>query len=130
MVSTQKTLQRILVAEDEKPMARALEIKLSKAGFKVEVAYDGEDALQRIQKNGGKSFDLIILDLVMPKKDGFEVLTALKAAKIKTPVIVTSNLSQEEDAKRAKALGARDYFIKSNTPITEITAYVRKFLKT
>lgn len=115
--------KRILIAEDEKPMANALGLKLRSAGFETTLVYDGESAISAVQAS---PFDLLILDLVMPKKDGFFVLTELKKLKITTPVIISSNLSQEEDIKRAKELGARDYFIKSDTTLAEIVEKVKQ----
>ena len=109
--------KKILIAEDEKPMANALGLKLRSAGFETTLVYDGEAAVEAAKKT---SFDLIILDLVMPKKDGFSVLAELNRLNIAIPVIVSSNLSQDEDIKRAKELGARDYFIKSDTTLAEI----------
>src|SRR3989339_1708751 len=114
--------KRILIAEDEKPMASALGLKLTSAGFEITLVYDGEAAVEAAKKT---PFDLIILDLVMPVKDGFYVLEELKRLKIATKVIVSSNLSQEEDIKRAKELGASDYFIKSDTPLAEIVEKVK-----
>jgi len=121
-----KKTKKILVADDETSMAKALDLKLSRAGFEVSVAHDGETAFDLAQKN---TFDIILLDLVMPKLDGFSVLQKLKEADIKTPVIILSNLSQEEDEKRVKGLGALDFFVKSNTPIVEIVEKVKKMLE-
>lgn len=115
--------KRVLIAEDEKPMATALGLKLRSIGFETTQVYDGESAISAAQKI---PFDLILLDLVMPKKDGFFVLAELKKLKITIPVIVSSNLSQEEDIKRAKELGARDYFIKSDTTLAEIVEKVKQ----
>ncbi|MEK9143005.1 MAG: response regulator [Patescibacteria group bacterium] len=115
--------KRILIAEDEKPMANALGLKLRSAGFETTLVYDGESAIASVRAS---SFDLILLDLVMPKKDGFFVLAELKKLKIATPVIVSSNLSQEEDIKRARELGARDYFIKSDTTLAQIVEKVKQ----
>lgn len=115
-------LKKILIAEDEKPMANALGLKLRSAGFEVELVYDGESAVSAAQSS---RFNLIILDLVMPKKDGFFVLEELNRLKIAAKVIVSSNLSQEEDIKRAKELGASDYFIKSDTTLAEIVEKVK-----
>lgn len=117
------TSKKILIVEDEKPMANALVLKLTSAGFDVVLVYDGETAISTLRQS---SFDLIVLDLVMPKKDGFFVLAELKKLKIATPVIVSSNLSQEEDIKRVKELGARDYFIKSDTTLAEIVEKVKQ----
>ncbi len=114
--------KRILIAEDQKPMANALGLKLSSVGFQTQIVADGEAAITAAQST---PFDLIILDLVMPKKDGFAVLTELKKLQIATPVIVCSNLSQEEDSQRAKSLGAKDYFIKSNTTLAQIVDKVK-----
>ncbi len=121
------TPKKILIAEDEKPMANALGLKLNSAGFETTLVYDGEAAVASARSN---SFDLIILDLVMPIKDGFFVLAELKKLKITTPVIVSSNLSQEEDIKRARELGARDYFIKSDTTLAQVVEKVQQALGT
>ncbi len=117
--------KKILVAEDEKPMARALKLKLTHEGYEVVVAHDGETALKEI--SSGK-FDLIMCDLVMPKVDGFEVLKKLKEGKSKIPIVILSNLSQEDDRDKALDLGASNFFIKSNTPIADIVAYVKSQL--
>lgn len=117
--------QKILIVEDEKPVAKAMTLKLGRAGFDTKVVFNGEEALTVLEK---ETFDLIILDLVMPKIDGFGVLSQLQARNIKTPVIVTSNLSQEEDKQKAKEMGAKDYFVKSDTPIVEIIDHCKKAL--
>lgn len=119
-------LKKILIMEDEKAMARALELKLKHAGFDAIAVFDGEQGLSLLAKD---SFSLILLDLIMPKLDGFKVLEALVEKKDKTPVIVLSNLSQADDEKRARSLGAKGFFIKSNTPIAVITDKVIEFLK-
>ena len=118
--------KKILIIEDEKPMARALKLKLEHAGFEAKAVFNGEDGVEVLQK---ETYALILLDLVMPKMEGFKVLEILSEKKIKTPVIVVSNLSQEDDEKRAKALGAKKFFIKSNTPIATIVEWVVQFLQ-
>jgi len=118
--------KKILIIEDEIPMARAMVLKLTHAGFEATSASNGEDGLTILEK---ESFSLILLDLIMPKMDGFVVLETLKKKGIKTPVIILSNLSQEDDEKRAKELGAKGFFIKSNTPIATIVEKVAQFLK-
>jgi len=117
---------KILIAEDEKAMARALQLKLNNSGFEAEIATNGEEALARLSQ---EKFSLILLDIMMPKKDGFSLMSEMKAKKDKTPVIILSNLSQEDDAKKAKDLGAVDFFIKSNTPLVEIVNRLKKILK-
>jgi len=118
--------KKILIVDDEKPMARALQLKLDHNGFETKVVYQGTDALQVLEK---EKFDLVVLDLMMPNLDGFGVLKELQKKGSKVPVVVTSNLSQSEDEKRAVALGAGHYFVKSNTPLSKIVDYVKKALK-
>lgn len=118
--------KKLLIAEDERSIAKALKLKLSLSGFEVDLANNGEEALALMKD---KKFDLVLLDIMMPKMDGFSVMEEMKKNKNKTPVIILSNLSQEDDAKRAKELGAVDFFIKSNTPLADIIEKVKKFLK-
>ena len=115
--------KKILVLEDEKPLARALELKLIHEGFDVKTASNGENVIDFLKK---EDFSLIVCDMLMPKFDGFQVLQTLRDNKIKIPVIVLTNLSQAEDEKRVIELGAVDFLIKSNTPIAEVVDRVRK----
>ncbi|MDO8493394.1 MAG: response regulator [bacterium] len=118
-------MMKILIADDEKPTARAMETKFNLAGFEAKAVFDGAEALEALSKD---KFDLLLLDLMMPKKDGFTVLEELKKKGNKMPIVVTSNLGQAEDAKRVKELGAKDYIIKSSTPIPDIINYIKKIL--
>lgn len=115
--------KKILVLEDEKPLARALELKLIHEGFDVKTASNGENVIDFLKK---EDFSLIVCDMLMPKFDGFQVLQTLRDNKIKIPVIVLTNLSQAEDEKRVRELGAVDFLIKSNTPIAEVVDRVRE----
>lgn len=115
----------VLIVEDERPMAKALELKLAHEGFKPTAAYNGEEALEFLRK---EKFDLMLLDLVMPKVDGFKVLETMKAENIMIPTIILSNLSQQEDERRVRELGARDFFIKSEIPISEVITKIKKIL--
>jgi two-component system alkaline phosphatase synthesis response regulator PhoP len=121
--STKK--QKILVVEDERPLAKALFLKLQHAGFEVKNAYDGLEALEMLQD---EPFDLMTLDLIIPKLDGFKLLEEIVEQKINVPVIVTSNLSQEEDFERAKSLGVNLFFVKSNTSISNIVENIKQVL--
>ncbi len=106
-------------------MSKALELKLINAGFEVTTSLDGKEALDRIEK---EHFDLLLLDLVMPKTDGFAVLTALSARKSHPPVVVLSNLGQNEDQAKVKALGAVDYWVKADITLVEIVNRIKKLL--
>lgn len=117
--------KKILIAEDEQPMAHALELKLQHSGYDAKAVYDGQQALDELKNS---KYDLILSDLVMPNVDGFGVLAALQAKGDKTPVIVSSNLGQPEDMTRAKKLGAVDYFVKADTTINQVVEHVKKFL--
>lgn len=121
-----KLLKKILIIEDEKPMSKAIELKLSHAGYNVKVVNDGMEWLKILE---WEKFDLILVDLIMPKLDGFGVLSRLKEMWNKTPVIVLSNLSQEDDENKAKSLGAIGFFSKLNTPISDILSQVTDIFK-
>jgi DNA-binding response OmpR family regulator len=116
---------KILIIEDEKPLAHALELKLGHEGFDVKAVFDGAAGLELLEK---ETFSLILLDLMMPRVDGFAVLRKLKEKNIGIPVIVLSNLSQEEDLELARSLGAKEFCIKSDTPIVAIAERVKKIL--
>lgn len=115
----------VLIAEDEEALANALTVKLNSAGYSVELAKNGVEVLEKLLK---KNYDLILLDLLMPQKDGFEVLEELKD-KIHPPIIILSNLSQEEDIERTKQLGAKDFWVKSNFQLAQIVKFLDKYLK-
>ncbi len=122
-----KTKPYILVAEDDPSYARLYELKLKKEGFDVIVAPNGAEAMKAAQK---QIPSLILLDLIMPVQDGFETLEQLKADKTLSRVktVVSSNLGQEEDRKKARELGADDYFVKAETSVQDIVTLVRKYL--
>lgn len=116
-------VKNILVVEDEKPLAHALQLKLQHEGYTVTVASNGQECLDLI---GSKTFDIVLLDLMMPVLDGFQVLTELGKKPQKPTVFVLSNLSQHEDEERVLALGAKKYFIKSDTPLAAIVDEIKK----
>ena len=122
-----QTQKRILVADDEKPLARALTLKLEHAGFFVKSVGDGEEVLLELKKDS--KYDFLLLDLVMPKKDGFVVLEEMKKDGIKIQTVVLSNLIQEEDKKKVKSLGVEIFIEKANTPIADIVEKVQSILK-
>lgn len=121
-------MAKVLLAEDDLFLQRMYATKLTKEGIEVLAAPDGEKALSLLRE---QTVDLVLLDILMPKKDGFEVLEEMKAdAKLKTvPVIMLTNLGEEEDIKRAKKLGANDYMIKAHFLPSEVIGVVKKYLK-
>ncbi|MBU0577733.1 response regulator [Patescibacteria group bacterium] len=115
---------KILIAEDDPYLSKIMSATLKEEEFEVEMAKDGVEALKKIKKD---DYALVLLDLIMPIKDGFEVLKELKKAKIKTPVLVFSNLSQERDETQVFALGAKEYFIKSDMSIEDVVKTVKRY---
>jgi len=120
---------RILVIEDDQFLRDLLKTKLNKEGFSVETAIDGPEGLEKILK---EKPDLILLDIILPGIDGFEILKKIRKD-VKTdiasmPTILLSNLGQEADVEKGRALGADDYLIKSNFTIDEIIAKIHKVL--
>jgi DNA-binding response OmpR family regulator len=116
---------RILVVEDEPPLALGLEDDLKLEGYEVEVVRDGETASRRAQE---RPFDLIILDVMLPRKDGFEVCRELRRAGLRTPVILLTAKTQESDKVLGLELGADDYVTKPFSP-RELRARVKAALR-
>jgi DNA-binding response OmpR family regulator len=119
-------MKKILIVEDEAILSGVLKDRFEDDGWKVSIAVDGEVAMAAIK--GGK-FDLVLLDLIMPKKDGFEVLKELRSEpEFKDlPILVLSNLGGDEDIKKALSLGATDYFVKTQHPVSEILEKARVY---
>jgi DNA-binding response OmpR family regulator len=110
--------KKILLAEDDKFIARAYKDGLTEAGYEVVRVKDGKQAWDKLKNS---DFDLLLLDIIMPQKDGFEILEGLKEeGRDELPVIVISNLGQDSDIKKAKKLGADDYLVKSNYAMKEV----------
>lgn len=121
-----KTTGKILIVEDDKFIGRAYKDGLERAGFKVKLVTDGSQVLAALSEF---SAELILLDLILPGVDGFEVLETVKNNDQykHLPIIVLSNLSQESDISRAKNLGAMDFVVKAgfsmNALIEKVTAF-------
>ena len=118
----------ILIVEDDRFLSSACRLKFTKSGFTVHIAMDGQEAMNILQSVRP---DVIILDLVMPVKDGFTVLSELKGNDQlqSIPVIITSNLSQKEDIDKAKELGATDFIIKSDISLDDLVKKVQALLE-
>lgn len=123
------TVQKILLGEDEEFVARSYIRKLQVEGYEVVHAHNGEEAFKLLLL---EKPDLVILDLMMPLKTGFEVLQDVKAHKDpaikKIPIIVASNLGQKSDIETALDLGAVGFLIKSNISLKELITKVQEYL--
>lgn len=117
----------ILLAEDDRFLRKAADTALRRHGFSVVTATNGEEALEALRTMRP---DLILLDLIMPKVQGFEVLRSVKEnpATAHIPVIVLSNLGQEGDVKRAMESGATAYFVKANLTLEDMVTQVESVL--
>ncbi len=118
-------MKRLLVVEDETAIAFGLQVDLQTEGYDVEVAADGETALQRIRN---EAFDLILLDIMLPGKDGYEVCRNLRREGVRTPIIMLTAKAQEEEKVMGLELGADDYITKPFSP-RELRARVKAALR-
>lgn len=118
---------KILIVEDEDILLKVLEEKFKRAGFDVASATNGADVFPLAKKFYP---DIVLLDLILPKKNGFQVLKELKsdADLSAVPVIVLSNLGQDEEIKKALEIGATDYMVKTQHPINEVIEKVKNLL--
>jgi CheY-like chemotaxis protein len=119
---------RILVIEDDKFLRKACEVSLTKRGFTVLTAVDGEEGIRQAREGAP---DLILLDMLMPKMTGIETLAALKkeAQTRDIPVVILSNSSIEADVQKAKSLGAVGYLVKAALSLRELGDHVIGFLE-
>jgi len=118
-------MKRILVVEDEPAIAFGLQLDLKSEGYDVEIESDGESALRRARK---EAFDLILLDVMLPRKDGFEVCRELRRGGSKTPVIMLTAKTQEAEKVLGLEIGADDYVTKPFSP-RELRARVKAALR-
>ena len=121
-------MYNILVCDDDKEIVKAVEIYLTKEGYNVLKSYDGEEALEILSKN---NIHLVILDIMMPKKDGIETLKAIRN-KNTIPVIMLSAKSEDEDKIKGLNLGADDYVTKPFNPlelIARVNSGIRRYTK-
>jgi DNA-binding response OmpR family regulator len=115
----------LLVVDDEKALVHALQTKLAHEGFDTRSAASGEEALKLLRE---EQFDLLLLDLVMIKVDGFHVLETMRKEDLKTPTIVLTNLGDAEAKKRVLDLGARDFLVKSDTSMSKVVEHIETAL--
>ena len=119
--------KKVIIIEDDEFLLRAAGDTLKREGFDVFSAKNGEEAME-IMKNNKP--DLVLLDIILPVKNGFDTLAEMKSDPTlkNIPVIILSCLGQESDIKKARALGAVDFLIKSDTPIKEVVEKVKFYL--
>jgi len=118
-------MAKILLVEDDKDFRELYESILTDAGYEVATAGDGEEGLAKASQGG---FDLVLLDIMLPKRDGLSILSALKSKPPKIPnksIMVLSNLSHEKALKEAVDLGAKGFLIKTNFTPDELVAKVK-----
>ncbi len=121
-------MSKILIIEDD-DFLQSLEVgKLKKDGYEIITASNGEEALKMINEPG---INLVLLDLILPNFDGFEILKKIRETEsIKSvPVIVFSNLSEDKDVKHAASFGATDFMVKSNFTLDELADRIKTILK-
>jgi DNA-binding response OmpR family regulator len=120
-------IKKIIFIEDEPHLQEELAASLAEQGYEVHNAYDGEAGLEMVRK---EKPDLVVLDLILPKKDGFTVLEEIKADPDTkdVPVLVLSNLETTENVERAIRLGAASYLVKPNYEISYITKKIKEVL--
>jgi len=127
---SQKKVHKIIFIEDDVALVRAYQNKFAMEGFEVDSAFDG---LEAIQKLGLNDYDIVLLDLMLPKINGFDVLKQLRTSgwpAAQKPVIVFSNLGDASDISKSRALGANDYLVKANLSPNQVVEKIREHLKT
>lgn len=118
--------KKILIIEDDKFLRELISRKLGNEGFETLEAVDGEEGIKKIKE---EKPDLILLDLILPSIDGFEVLSRMKEEPNAIPVIILSNLGQKEEVEKGLKMGAVDYLIKAHFTPGEIIEKIKNILK-
>lgn len=118
--------RKILIIEDDRALQSALVEMLNQEEYKTASAFDGEDG---VQKAGTEKPDLILLDLILPKKDGFEVLAEIKNGPNKNiPVLILTNLEEIDNVQKALDLGAKTFMVKSDFSLRDIIEKIKENL--
>src|SRR3989344_2718037 len=121
-------MSKVLLVEDDIFLSSLLKNRLQKEGIEVLLAKDGKEALNILKSTKP---DLILLDLILPEKSGFEVMGDMRSDPQfqEAPIVVISNLGQPEDITRSQELGAVEYFVKAQTSIDDLVKRVKEFLQ-
>lgn len=122
-------MKKILLVEDDSFLSSLLKNRLQKEGFDIVLAKDGDEAVNYLTNIKP---DLLLLDLILPKKTGFEVMEELRSnpqlqGNVNLPIIVISNLGQQEDITKSRQLGAIEYYIKAKVSIDELVEKIKQF---
>ena len=119
--------KKILLIEDDKFLLKLYSDKLNREGFEVSMSITGEEGLGKV---AAEKPDLVLLDIILPQKNGFDILSEIKlnSATKNIPVIILTNLGQDSDIKTGFELGAVDYLVKTDFSITKLPEIVRKYL--
>jgi len=118
-------MESILLIEDDPFLLDIYTTKLKEEGFSIDVATGGEEGLRKLRE---KKFDLLVLDIVLPKIDGWEILEKIKNLK-GLKIIILSNLGQKEEVEKGLRLGAEKYLIKAHYTPSEVVEEINKVLK-
>ena len=126
-------MKQILLVEDDPFLIDIYTTKFKEEGFSVEVANDGEEGLRKLKEGEGneEKFDLLVLDIVLPHVDGWEILKEIKASeKLKNlKIVILSNLGQKGEVEKGVKLGATKYLIKAHYTPSEVVAEIKQLLK-
>lgn len=116
--------KKIMIVEDDRFLSFLMKARLEKDGFVVLQVFDGEEAIQLLKT---ETPSLVILDLIMPKVTGFEVLKMISVTPqlSKVPVVIVSNLAQDSDIEKARELGAKEYFVKVKVSIDDLVQKIQ-----
>lgn len=122
-------MKKIFIIDDDEFLLDMYAVKFRESGFEIEVASSGSDALDKIKN--GLNPDIILLDIVMPKMDGFEFLKQLRKDNLVpgSPIIILTNLGQREDIQKGQAFGVKDYVIKAHHTPSEVVAKIKQILE-
>lgn len=123
-VNPNQSKKLVLLVEDDPFLSNILMMKLQKEGLNVIHAVDGDDALTKLNEG---DYEMVLLDLILPKKNGFEVLETMRRDSRfeNTPVIIVSNLGQDSDMEKARSLGVIDYIVKERLSIDDLVNKVK-----
>lgn len=117
--------KKIIIIEDELILAEALKERLTHAGYDIDVAYNGENGLEKIRI---EKPDLLILDILLPGINGYEVMEKLRDEKIDVPILVISNSGQQVEIKQLKELGVKDFIIKVDFSLQDVEDKVKSLI--